>query len=122
MLATPGRMRWALGKTLRFFDGERYALEAFVVMPNHVHVLVTPREEHGLSEILHSWKSYSAKEINKLVSRGGMLWQKESYDHLVRSEEQFAHYRRYIRENPIKARLREGDFLWWDALGETCAK
>src|SRR5213082_2388493 len=53
-----------VANSLRHFDGVRYALDSFVVMPNHVHVLVRPREDHALSEILHSWKSFSAKEIN----------------------------------------------------------
>jgi REP-associated tyrosine transposase len=108
--------------SLRYFDEKRHALEAFAVMPNHVHVLVTPHEGVNLTELLHSWKSYTAHEINKLLVRRGTLWQKESYDHLVRSEEQFHHYRRYIRDNPVKAKLREGEFAWWDALGEPLAK
>ncbi len=103
---------------LRHFDGQRYALDAFVVMPNHSHALLTPQEGWELSAVLHSWKSFSAHEINRRLNRRGPVWQKESYDHIVRSEEQFAHYRRYIRQNPVKARLRPGEYLWWDALGE----
>jgi putative transposase len=100
---------------LRHFDGARYELESFVVMPNHVHVLVTPREGEKLSEITHSWKSYTAHKINDHLGRDGTLWQKESYDHLVRK--QFHHYRRYVHANPSKARLSEGEFVWWDANG-----
>jgi REP element-mobilizing transposase RayT len=106
---------------LHFFDRDRYELESYVVMPNHVHVLVTPSPDHDMSEILHSWKSYTSNEINKVTGRR-TLWQKESFDHLVRSEEQFEHYRRYIRDNPAKARLGAGRFLWWDALGEPAQK
>ena len=85
---------------LRHFDGERYALGAHVVMPNHVHAVVSPLADVGLSEILHSWKSYSAKRVNVLLGRRGALWQKESFDHIVRSAEQLARINDYIRKNP----------------------
>jgi putative transposase len=107
----------SVASALRHFDGERYELESFVVMPNHVHVLVTPRKGEKLSGITHSWKSYTAHKINKHLGRQGTLWQKESYDHLVRHQEQFHHYRRYIHANPSKARLSEAEFVWWDASG-----
>ena len=96
---------------LRFFDGERYALGDFVVMPNHLHILVTPAPEHELSDIVRSWKTYTARQINALLGRAGAFWQAETYDHIVRSEEQLAHYRRYIAANPVKANLRAGEYL-----------
>jgi len=96
---------------LCYFAGERYELDAWVVMPNHVHGLLCPLGGHALEKILHLWKSLTAHELNKLFSRAGALWQRESYDHIVRSEEQFARDRRYIRENPLKAKLREGEYL-----------
>ena len=96
---------------LAFFDGERYALDDFVVMPNHLHVLVTPAPDHALSDIVRSWKTFTARQINGLLGRAGAFWQAETYDHIVRSEEQLAHYRRYIADNPVKAKLREGEYL-----------
>ena len=87
-------------KALRFFEGQRYNLDEFVIMPNHVHVLVKPLEEHRLVDILHSWKSYTANQINKRLQRTGPLWQHESYDHIVRNEMARNAIRRYIRENP----------------------
>lgn len=96
---------------LRFFAGERYLLGDFVVMPNHLHVLVTPAPDHELSEIVRSWKTFTARQINGLLGRSGAFWQAETYDHIVRSEEQLAHYCRYIAENPLKAKLREGEYL-----------
>jgi REP element-mobilizing transposase RayT len=86
--------------TLRHFDGDRYHLDEFVVMPNHVHVLVTPLGGNLLSDILHSWKSFSASEINKRLARTGTLWQKETFDHIVRSPESLRRIREYIRDNP----------------------
>lgn len=95
---------------MRHFDGKRYELGEYVIMPNQVHLLVTPKGGHRLREIEHSWKSYTAKEINKLIGRWGTVWQEESYDHIVRSIEQLDHYCRYIRYNPLKAGLKPGQY------------
>ncbi len=86
----------------RFFDGQRYVLDEYVVMPNHVHVLVKPRAGHGLADILHSWKSFTANRVNGRLGRSGQLWQHESYDHIVRNDAAMHAIRRYIRDNPIK--------------------
>ncbi len=93
---------------LRHFDGERYALGSFVIMPNHVHALVRPLMGHDLDKILHTWKSYTATQINRVLGREGMLWQEESFDHIVRDEAQLERYGRYIAENPLKAQLSSG--------------
>jgi REP element-mobilizing transposase RayT len=95
---------------LHFFDGQRYQLIAHVVMPNHVHLLLQPSDDHTLSKILHSIKSYTAHEINKRLNRDGELWQEESYDRIVRSPEELSHFCEYIRRNPeaAKVRLPEG--------------
>jgi REP element-mobilizing transposase RayT len=95
-----------VANALKHFDGERYRLDEWVVMPNHVHVLVVPLGEHTLSDILHTWKSYTATQINRILGRKDKpVWQHESYDHIVRSETELAHFRRYIHENPQKARV-----------------
>ena len=86
----------------RHFDGERYELGEFVVMPNHVHVLVTPLNDHELSDILHSWKSYTAKVINRQLGKTGTFWQKESFDHIVRNGDAVEKFAEYIRDNPRK--------------------
>ncbi len=88
--------------SLLFFDGQRYDLDDYVVMPNHVHVLVKPLAGHGLAEILHSWKSFTANSINRRLGRFGQLWQHESYDHIVRHESAMNAIRSYIRANPTK--------------------
>jgi len=86
-------------EALRHFDGERYDLGESVVAANHVHVLVSPRYSHCLSEILHSWKSYSAKQVNRLVGRSGALWQKEYYDHILRSAHAAFRVEQYIQRH-----------------------
>jgi len=97
-------------QALRCFDGQRYALGDFVIMPNHVHVLVTPLGECALEEILHSWKSFTAHEMNRLLGQTGQVWQPEHFDHLVRSAHHVEQFAAYIAQNPIKAGLHENEF------------
>ena len=82
------------------FDGRRYDVYSFVVMPNHVHVLFCPFAENPLSCILHTWKSYTAKLINRRMGKTGGVWQHESWDRLVRDARHFARVARYISRNP----------------------
>jgi REP element-mobilizing transposase RayT len=91
--------------------GREYWLDSWVIMPNHLHALVEPAEGVDLGRILQRWKGGSAREINLHLARAGKLWQHESYDHIVRSEEQLNHYRRYIAQNPEKAHLKGGYVL-----------
>ncbi len=96
---------------LEHFNDERYVLDAFVVMPNHVHALVKPLGDHSLSDILHSWKSYTSNELNKATDSSGTVWMAETYDHVVRDLEELSAFRQYIVENPIKAKLHSGEFI-----------
>jgi REP element-mobilizing transposase RayT len=89
---------------LRHFDGMRYDLDEFSVMPNHVHSLVKPFSGYELSQILKSWKSYTSHKINNMLKKTGTVRQRESFDHIVRSQEQREKIRRYIRDNPKTAR------------------
>ena len=75
----------------------------FVIMPNHVHLLVTPAPGEELEMILKGVKGASAVECNRLLGRTGTFWQADSYDHIVRSLEQLHQYRHYIADNPTKA-------------------
>ena len=82
-----------------------YYLHAWVIMPNHVHLLVEPLSDCVLSDILQAIKSISAHYANQLLGREGAFWQRESYDHLVRDEDGFNHALEYIIQNPVKANL-----------------
>ncbi len=84
-------------------DGRCYQLDQWVIMPNHVHLLVTPHEGFALKEILQGWKSFTAHAINRHLRRHGQLWQRESFDHIVRSPVHLERFRQYIRDNPAKA-------------------
>ncbi|MBX9790437.1 MAG: transposase [Pirellulales bacterium] len=91
---------------LLHFDGDRYDLVVWCVMPNHVHVVVHPRERVEIAKICHSWKSFTANRINQLQQLSGTLWQKESYDHLIRDEDDYNHAIEYVLENPVVAGLK----------------
>jgi len=97
----------------KYFDGDRYQLESFVVMPNHVHVLFRLSPEHRLEDVIHSWKSFTAKEINKLRGSEGEIWQKDYWDRIVRDSNHRANILSYISQNPVRAKLREGAFVLW---------
>ncbi len=90
---------------LLHFHEQRYHLHAWCVMPNHVHVVVTPLAEHGLSDILHSWKSYSSKKANALLGQSGPFWERESFDHLCRTPQQVQWFVQYTEQNPVQAGL-----------------
>jgi type I restriction enzyme R subunit len=109
-----------VGDTLQHFDGQYFELVSYVVMPNHVHVLFRPLGEHTVSDIVKSWKSFSAREVNKRRGKTGALWMDEYWDRLIRNEEHFEQVRDYIRNNPVESGLKEGEYLLYeeDALSE----
>lgn len=91
-------------ESIKFYHGSKINLYSAVVMPDHVHSLFQLLDGN-LSELLHSIKSFSANQINKLMGRSGILWQTESYDHIVRDGKEFFHVINYIHRNPIKKNL-----------------
>ena len=101
----------------------RYQLHSYAVMPNHVHVLVTPSV--ASPKWLGPLKGFCAHESNRILDRVGQaFWQDESYDHLVRSELEFGRIQRYIEQNPVTAGLAPTaeQFPWSSAfLGENAA-
>ncbi len=120
------RIARKVADALLHFEGQRYNLAAWCVVPNHVHAVVqpfagmantggTPVPHTELPDILHSWKSFTAKEANKLLRRSGEFWQAEYYDHLIRDEADFLHAVRYVLDNPIKAGLKNWN---WVGLGK----
>jgi type I restriction enzyme R subunit len=103
-----------VGDSLQRFDDDRYCLCGYVVMPNHVHVLAAfPTEEAMLAQC-ESWKHFTARQINGVLSKKGRFWEQDAFDHLVRSPEEFERLRCYIAENPRRARLQAGEYLhYW---------
>lgn len=100
-------------------NGARFHLHAAVVMPEHVHLLLTPRQDdggwvYGLPAILKSIKGASARSVNKLTGSSGPVWQEESFDHVLRSQESFEDKLEYIRQNPVRRGLvkKPEDYRW----------
>jgi len=92
------------------FDGKRYDIHAFVVMPNHVHVVIKPTPGYDLSIILQGIKGVSANRCNKLLRYKSTFWMDESYDHIVRDAKELRAFRNYIAKNPDKAGLQPEDY------------
>ena len=94
---------------------KRYQLLSYVVMPNHVHVLLTLEAGEPLSEMVRGWKGVSSRLIHKDgLSELNPFWQREYFDRLIRSPEHLTKVRGYIRENPVTAGLRSGEFVFWE--------
>ena len=100
-----------VGNSLRHFDSDRYELTDYVVMPNHVHVLVAFPDEESLLKQCESWKHFTATKINRRIGSSGRYWQQDGFDHLLRSDVQFEYLRNYIADNPVKAKLKPDEFL-----------
>jgi type I restriction enzyme R subunit len=97
---------------LLHFDGDRYHMGDFVVMPNHVHLLAVFPTAEAMKVQCDSWLHYTAFRINRMLGEKGKLWQQEPFDHLVRSQEQYEYLRHYIEDNPKKAGLSESEFYY----------
>ncbi len=100
------------------FDSVRYDIFEYVVMPNHVHILMAAREGFPFSDIIKGFKSFTAREINRQLGRQGQLWQEDYWDRYIRNTRHFEAAARYIRENPVKAGLVKSARDWpWSSLG-----
>jgi Transposase IS200 like len=95
---------------LLHFDGNRYDVDAFVLMPNHVHAVIKPTPGYELSTILQGIKGVSANRCNKLLKCKSAFWMDESYDHIVRDAKELAPFRNYIAGNPAKAGLKLDEY------------
>ena len=96
--------------TVLHFHGERGWIGDFTIMPNHVHLLVQPFAAHPLEKWLQTVKSYAARRFDKQVRKHDRVFQQESYDRIVRNQEELSAYRRYIENNGAKAGLQPGEY------------
>ena len=108
--------------SLLFFDAHRYRLFAWVVMPNHVHVLFMPLNGWTVAKIVGSWKKFTGHKIRDSQrasggARQGPVWHREYWDRYIRSERHFKRAIDYIHHNPVKAGLvaRPEDWHWSSA-------
>ena len=109
---------------MHFYDGKRYRLDAYCVMPNHFHLVLAPlpitewdetkeltdnlrdtEQDYPLSKIMHSIKSFTSKEANKVLQRNGTFWQGESHDRAIRDHQEWERTIAYVINNPVKAGL-----------------
>lgn len=112
------RIAEAASAALTFFNGARYELREWVVMPNHIHAVVRPINNWTLSSITQSWKLRIAREANQILGKTGKrFWQPESFDRVIRDDDEMRRVRRYIRRNPLKAGLclKEEEWGWGSA-------
>ncbi|MCF6285302.1 MAG: transposase [Candidatus Hydrogenedentes bacterium] len=106
-----------LAAIMQRFDGERYDIASFVIMPNHVHALFQLRGGTKLEPLLQAWKGGSARRINERLGKRGTLWQQESRDTSIRDAEHLVRSYVYTLENPKKARLQKGEYLHYESPG-----
>ena len=99
------RIAAVMQNTLKHFDGERYQLICWCIMPNHVHVLIEVNEGWSLSRIMHGWRSYTANEANRILGRTGKFWMEEYYDRYIRNDNHLQKTINYILNNPANAGL-----------------
>jgi REP element-mobilizing transposase RayT len=96
----------------KFFDGQRYDLITWCVMPNHVHLVMRLFEGKMLSRVLHSWKSFTALRSNEILGRSGRFWQREYYDRIIRDAKELETKIAYVVRNPEKAGLTGWPYVW----------
>ncbi len=106
-------------EALNHFAGSRYLLYDYTIMPDHVHVILKPLQRDGrvepLGRIMQSIKGWTARQSNMLIGRRGAMWQDESYDHIIRDQDDYEEKARYIWRNPVTAGLVEDPekWPWW---------
>ena len=99
-------------ESLYYYDKRRYLLDAWVVMPNHLHVMLTPINGFSLTVIMFGLKSYTAKAANKLMNREGAFWYPDYFDRYIRDQDHYLKAMNYIAMNPVKAGLCENPEDW----------
>jgi REP element-mobilizing transposase RayT len=111
-----GPERTVIADALRFFDGQRYLLYSFVVMDDHVHVVLRPGEGHELEQIIKSWKGFTSTTLRRVTGRHMPLWQSEYMDRIIRDDGELEEKVNYVLDNPFR-RWHQIDSYEWAGLG-----
>ena len=114
LLAKPDHAE-TVSSVFAHFDRIRYLIHAWVIMPNHVHALVSLEKEADLGETVASWKRFTATRINRSEGQSGAVWQADYFDRMIRDWEHFVNAARYIRGNPQKAKIPPGQSRLYEA-------
>jgi len=108
-----------VANAIHYHEGEWFDVEAYCIMPNHVHLVLTPYEssqiaDYSLTKIMHNIRRNSANHANKVLGRTGSFWQHENYDHFARDESELERIIKYVLYNPVKANLvkEQQDWKW----------
>jgi REP element-mobilizing transposase RayT len=117
MLARRADVASVVEAALMHFDGERYRLLSWCVMPNHVHAVIEMVNDRSLGDIVRSWKTFSARQANAQLARSGRFWRADYFDRFMRNEEHLFQTIDYVEQNPVKAKLvtAAGDWAWSSA-------
>ncbi len=107
-------------EALLYFDGERYWLLAWAVMPSHVHVLIETRSGYSLAKVVKSWKTFTAGESNRRLQRSGGFWARDYFDRYIRDDRHLLAVTEYIENNPVKAGLVAKAEEW--PFGSACRR
>jgi hypothetical protein len=106
------RERTVVFDAVQFFDKERYDLVSSVVMNDHAHAVVWPYEGIALTDLLHSWKSFSARTLQRNRWRYGTMWQADSFNRIIRSDWEYKKKNKYVLHNPWKRWPRLAEYSW----------
>ncbi|MDX6557156.1 MAG: REP-associated tyrosine transposase [Blastocatellia bacterium] len=125
-LAEP-RVAGIVAEGLHHRDGKKYRLDAYSIMPNHVHSVFAPLGQdttpESLSSIMHSLKRNTAKRANQILGRSGSFWEHESFDHYIRNRAEWTRIVKYVLDNPVKAGLARTWEEWpWNYVRDPLAK
>ena len=104
--------RTMIENAISHFDGERYELLAYVVMHDHVHIIVEPAENFKLQQLVHSWKSYTSNRLQRQFNRMKSIWQDEYFDRILRDETELLEKAQYIFNNPFKVWPDMEEYQW----------
>jgi putative transposase len=121
------RVADVVAEALHHRDDKKYRLDAYSIMPNHVHSVFAPLAQNdtpeSLSSIMHSLKRHTATRANQILARSGAFWEHESFDHFIRNRAESKRVIKYVLQNPVKAGLVKTWEEWpWNYRREPLAE
>ncbi len=106
--------RKILSESLNLMNGVEYDLLAYVIMPNHIHLIATEFEEKSLEKNLANIKKYTSRKINSITGKRGSIWMRDNFDRIIRNEDHYRNCVQYIKNNPIFLPTGEYELGGWE--------